>query len=283
MLQKTICSIFVLISLFSVSLQGEIVQISNIQEIKSDLEAAEQDTWVLFDVDRTLLVMPDQLFITGKTGFLKGLKQFLEKNPSYQLSDEKRDYLVSLALLKTSTCVVEDDVLDLISDLQSRQIKTMVLTSLVTGPLGIIPSMEEYRMETLKSAGFSFDKAFPEIKEISFDDNKLGKPVFKEGVLCTGKQGKGKVFKQFLDKINLHPKRVIMVDDQLDALQSVENELLAMGIDFKGFHYLYVEEKLIRPLSDEIAAIQFSYLLTHEIWLSDEEARTKGLDPVPAN
>lgn len=250
---------------------GEISKIKHIGESKLIFENADLDTLVLFDIDRTLLIMNDQALKAGKSGFLKRIKSY----PSFVLlSPEEQDNLLSIVLLTTSHQIVEKDVIDIINELQKKNIKTIAFTKMLTGQLGFIPCMEQWRLNTLKNSGLIFQCAFPNLQEIVFYPDRIKKsPLFKNGLLCTSKEPKGMVLKLFLDKVNWYPKKIIMVDNGFSSLESAEIELAKLSIEFQGFHYQYVEDMLKTLIFDEkLITFQINYLLKHHIWLTDEEA-----------
>ncbi|WP_059360195.1 DUF2608 domain-containing protein [Parachlamydia acanthamoebae] len=53
---------------------GKILRITHIHEAQASLKSADVDTLVLFDIDRTLIIMSDQALKSGKSGFLKRIK-----------------------------------------------------------------------------------------------------------------------------------------------------------------------------------------------------------------
>jgi hypothetical protein len=61
--------------------------------------------------------------------------------------------------------------------------------------------------------------------------------VFAHGIVFTSQQLKGPVIKKFLEEIQYHPIKVVMVDDMRIHLESAEEVLKSMNIPFEGFHY----------------------------------------------
>lgn len=270
--------LFILSSLFyPLVSQAEITRISHIWEAKFSLENTNHETLVLWDVDRTLIMMKDQVLKAGKAGFLDKIKDY----PQYvALSEKEKNNILSIVLLHTSHQLVEKEALEIVLAIQKRQIKTIAFSASITGSLGYIPSMEQSKLDTLKSLGFSFENAFPHHPEILFNSKQINSsPLFKDGLLCTSKDSKGEVLKLFLDQIEWVPKKIVMIDDQRFYLESVEAELIKLGIEFQGFHYTYVEDLLKNEPCDEIlSTFQLQYLLQNDIWLTDQEAIDKLTD-----
>jgi hypothetical protein len=274
-MKKTVYLYFIaFVLMFSCNLYAGITAITHINEAKPSLENANADTLVLFDVDRTLVMMGDQLLNSGKAGFLKKIKTY----PAYdKLSQEEKDHLLSIVLLKTTHQIIENNAVDIIDELQKKNIKTIAFTALWTGRFGSILNMEQWRINNLKTLGLCFKNAFPDLQIIFFPD-QMESPLFKEGVLMTAQLPKGEVLRLFLNKLNWHPKKIIMIDDQLSYLESVEAVLNELKIEFQGFQYQYVEELLKKQILDEaLINFQINYLLEHHDWLTDDKIQSARL------
>lgn len=270
-MSQTVSLLSLVFILLSSNICGEISTIFTMQEAGLVLEKADDDTLVIFDVDRTLVQMGDQLLYSGKSGFKKKINTF----PAYsRLSSEEQDTLLSIVLLKTSHEIIEFDAVELIHDLQKKNIKTLVCTTLETGEFGLIPSMEQWRIDTLAHLGLSFDAAFPQLEEIRFYPHEMShSPLYKQGALIASKRTKGEIISLFLERLEWKPKKIVMIDDQMTDLKSVEDDLKKFGIEFQGLHYRYVEELLKGyAVSEELIAFQLNYLLDNKIWLTDSEA-----------
>jgi hypothetical protein len=148
--------------------------------------------------------------------------------------------------------------LPLIKCLQDKKIRTIALTAAPAGKLGAIESMADWRIDELKKMGFNFFLAFPEIQFLEFPKkvDKEFHPIFKSGILFSSKHPKGDILKQFLMTIHWIPSKVVFIDDRLEYLQSAENAMKEMGIDFTGLHYL-AAEKLPCDLNEKLAEFQF--------------------------
>lgn len=271
---RKITSYFFALSLLCCSYvaASSITSILKIEEARLCLENADENTLVIFDIDRTLVLMGDQLLHSGKSGFKAKIRTY----PAYsQLPQNEQDTLLSIVLLKTSHQIIEPESVEIIHQLQSKNIKTIACTTLETGQFGIIPSMEKWRVDSLKHLDLNFENAFPNIPEIRFFPNEPNRfPLFMSGALIASKRTKGEVIKLFLERLGWQPKKIVMIDDQLSALESVVNELNEFQIEFQGFHYRYVEELLDRQILDEsLIHLQLSHLLEYHVWLTDEEAQ----------
>src|SRR5690242_6569331 len=86
---------FLMVSLYSYC---EIKSINHISEIKEILESVNSDTLVVFDIDRTLIMMGDQVLTGGKTALKEKIAQFIASKGLPSLSQEKMNDLVSVVL-----------------------------------------------------------------------------------------------------------------------------------------------------------------------------------------
>ncbi len=139
-----------------------------------------------------------------------------------------------------------------------------------TGACGIIPSLEDWRIDHLKKHNIDFSRAFAVNFELGDHNDK--RALFKSGVLCADKQDKGPVLLAFLEKIRYKPSRIIFIDNKLEYLKSVEEALQETKIEFTGFHYTAVED---RPciVDEKLAEFQLLHLIQTDRWLTHQEAR----------
>jgi FMN phosphatase YigB (HAD superfamily) len=67
---------------------------------------------------------------------------------------------------------------------------------------------------------------------------------YTRGVFFCGPGDKGKSLVQLFKKINYWPERVILIDDKYKNLQSVEQAMNLLGIDFVGIRYSRLDQKV---------------------------------------
>ena len=97
-------------------------------------------------------------------------------------------------------------------------------------------------------------------------------PLFKSGVLFSSFHPKGDVLVAFLESLQLHPNKVIFVDDEMEHVHSVVTSLDKQGIACLGIHYTAANETSCE-LNSEHARFQVNHFIEHDIWLSDAEAK----------
>jgi hypothetical protein len=266
--------ILVFLLAFSLSLidaNALIIATPNLQLFEKALQRVDQQTLVLFDVDDTLIVSKDRILRCTVREFFNQYKHEAWKR--YGFPPEKEELFLSQIFAKMEFELLDPKIVKLIHALQKQNIKTIAFTRMNTGAFGIIPNMQDWRLQQLKNFRIDFSPAFPEYKEIRIEAELTGnKPSsFKQGLLCANRQDKGPVLAAFLKKIEWKPARVFFIDDRLDYLESVEASLQNSGIEFFGFHYTEKENHPI-IIDEEVAKFQVMHLTKTGIWLSETEA-----------
>ena len=238
----------------------QILPIKSFHEVNFD--AIEPKTLVLFDVDETLIQPRDALVMNLFSPQGKELiARFKQKYPALDVT-----YIHSLMSLQAARPLIEPDIIPIITRLKQREIPVIACSYMYTGPYGVLSTTQEWRYEHLKLLGFNG----------SYDDRiinfKFGSknPVFYKGILAVDLSPKGPVMGMLLDSMILQPTKIVVFDDRLDHLQSIEEECKKRGIRCEGYHY---QGAIERPWDELLAQFQVEYLLAHKKWLSDQMAR----------
>lgn len=228
-----------------------------------DFHAIEPNTLVVFDVDETLTQPTDTYLINEHSPQAEAFKKKL-----FQQHPEVKDWnaLASIMLQEAPRPLIEPIVVQKIKELEARHILMIVCTGMNTGPYGSLPSLEEWRYNSLKSLGFQGSYESLVFKINGFNRN----PVFYKGVLSTDLEVKGPVLGAFLDQVKLKPHKIVMFDDDLPCLQSVQKECEKRGIAFQGYQYQRAHSK---PWDKALIQFQADYLIKHKKWLNDDEVR----------
>lgn len=78
---------------------------------------------------------------------------------------------------------------------------------------------------------------------------------FEKGVIFASMDNpKGTVFRQFIEKSEKKPRKVIFIDDAKHHLEHMEQELQNLGIEYIGFHYTRSTD---RPFDSEKATEEY--------------------------
>lgn len=229
-----------------------------------DFDAITPDTLVVFDVDETLIQPEDMYLIHTEMLDTQGKRfhaKMLQKYP--HVKDWLR--LHSIVTQQSPRRLIEPDVIRLIKWLQGRGVLVIACTAMNTGAYGVLPTMEQWRYEHLKSLGFEGSYS-----DFTFSFNAGDKhPVFYKGILATDGGPKGPALGMLLDALQLTFKKIIMFDDNIEYLRTVQKECSIRGITFKGYQY---KNTVTKPWDEALAEFQADYLIRNEQWLNDEQA-----------
>lgn len=257
-------------------------QITSLKDLSQELQSADEKTLIVFDVDEVLITTEDH-FIHPYAGhiFLKLAGELIQKT---EIEEEKIELIktLSLSLSEPKRVIVEEMAPEFIRSLQQRGLKVIALTACPSGDYGLIPKVECWRVEHLRSLGIDFSSSFSTISPLSLSDiasQGRSPPVFEEGILFSGvllSKGytKGEVLAEFLKQANFHPEKVIFIDDSIHYLDSVQTAVQAAGIEFKGYQYLGAE-RFFKKTNEEVLRYQLDHLIHKKEWLSDEEIQRR--------
>lgn len=136
----------------------------------------------------------------------------------------------------------------------------------------------ELRFKKLKKVDIDFTNSnIPDTDLNSLEDSDgeyTYHPVLYKGILCTGKLSKGVVIGELFDALSWRPKRVIFFDDVLKNVEDVRKEMNNRDIEFIGYHYSGAEN-LVAEFDKELVEFQMQYLIEHEEWINESEAKEK--------
>ena len=269
-MRQILFSILILLPALSAQVSSEIIESYDLKAVSEHFQNLDSESLLLWDVDETLIIAADLILKPGNEAVMYNIENHYFNDKSTQ----ERRWLVSNIFHRMPFCLVEADVLPLISDLQQKSIPMLCLTAMRTGPYGAIDSMEVWRVNQLRKLGIDFSALFPQHSPLEWEETLpyKGYPAFKEGIICCDRVPKGIVLTTFLQKIDWRPNKVLFIDNDSDYLASVEEAMEALNIPFIGIHYRAVET-MIPEVDEELAHHQFEVLVTEEIWLSDAEAK----------
>ena len=91
-------------------------------------------------------------------------------------------------------------------------------------------------------------------------------------ILFTEWKPKGPYVRDYIQNLTRLPKKIVMIDDTLSQIKSVESVLLEMKIPFKGIHYTRLKQRELE-FDPAIGNIQLEALQRKGILLTDTEAR----------
>lgn len=272
-MKKALFSIIIL--LYSHVVFGEITQISNLNPIISAIPELCRNDLVIFDVDDVLIRKKDIILNSIHIDYnYKLANDLLARH-----SKEDTEQILSNVLQSAKNELIDPNIVKIIKIIQTKNIKVLALTSILTGKFGHISSLEDWDIDRLSHYDINFNKSWEKVPYQKFTNltpKESGRyPAFKNGIVFTAGMPKGDVLKQFLLYANFKPIKIIFIDDKLQNLKSVEAFCLQENISFIGFEYIASKNKSQPKLNVERAKFQYKYLEKEHKWLSDQEADQK--------
>ncbi|MBB63790.1 MAG: hypothetical protein CMO81_01870 [Waddliaceae bacterium] len=254
-----IFSLFFYLTVFlSTSLDAKIIQVPSLYCLEKHLES--QDTWVILDVDEVLLVAEDPILQRlQRPVFWSLFKKYTEGMPK-----EKQDALMSDIWLQHRYRALEEENARFIRCIQKKGYTVFAVTALPAGKSGNIPKTQDYRWNQLNRLGWDFSRAFSIKDEWVLEDGSQT-AILDRGIVYSGKMPKGKAVVLLLERLERKPKRVVAVDDWRKNLESLEEELEPLEIEFLGLE-LQVEELQNQKIDLEHAEKQFKNLVEKGKW-----------------
>lgn len=194
------------------------------KEVFEAFENEDKNTLAIFDVDLVLVQPSDPAFQRPN------IKRY--RSIAKEIMNTISDKTLALALMSSGSkpILVDNCTPHWLKLLQKRGIKAIALTSNVTGPLGSIPSMLNWRIDCLKYLKIDLSKTSPYQKPITFFNLPPYRdryPEYRNGYLFTNgdSNSKGAVLVDFLQRAHLHPKKIIFIDDREENLTAVQEAL----------------------------------------------------------
>lgn len=205
-----------------------IEKIEEINSLKEALKDLHFDTWILFDLDNT--VMQSQIALGGDPWFEGLFAEIKQKNLDVKL--------MTPSLMAVYNCIqhfvcakpVEPSIVKIIHILQRIGLPVIGLTA--RGK-----AIREATLRQLLEIGVDFS-----LNSLVLDDAEqcLGGVIFCDG------QDKGQQFNHFLKKKGQYPEHVVMFDDKRKHLEAMACVMNTLGIEFHGFRYSHLDEEVKR-------------------------------------
>lgn len=173
------------------------------EKVVAQLQNADAETLVIFDMDNTLFTIANNKAVT--------------------------DLNQPLNLL-----LVEEKMIEVIKNLQERKVKVMALTA-----VGASRELRRWRVRNLNQIGLDFSTSF-DLQEVEFYKLPYCRNIysaFYQGVLCTAHNPKGSVLIAFLSTIDWRPAKVIFFDDQFSRCVDVAHEMAEYNIPVQCYWY----------------------------------------------
>jgi hypothetical protein len=258
-----------------------IITADNIKIIEDELLKATAENLIIFDYDDVLIKPVDEA--------LQTINESVSEKIFFDLAkDCDKNSIINMLSIITrdmKVCLVHQKWPTLIKTLQSRNIKTLLLTSCGAGQQGVVKSVENIRKQHLLDHGINFHSSWIDINRISFDNVprkhylycNTHYCVFIDGMIFADGANKGRILREFLCRIPQYKfKKIIFIDNKLENLQSVDEACKAIKISFIGIKYNSSEKNKISADLEKIKK-QYRILINEKRWVSDEELNKNTL------
>ena len=222
-------------------LSTESLRVDSMKELEIVLERADKDTLVVFDVDMVMTQPKEPAFqMPNLIKYKDILKEKIDT-----LTPEKADMLFCSMLLEKGTSLLDEKIPDLLKKLQKKGVSTIALTAVLTGKVGPVKDMVEWRHNQFNQLGINFLKNAPSANRffsVDFPFYNQTQPVYAQGVLFSnGERGpvhKGLILESFLGHIDTMPTCIIVIDDNKKNLTKIEESL--RSLQYQG-HFIPIE------------------------------------------
>jgi hypothetical protein len=211
---------------------------------------------VVFDMDLTLTMpqLPALLYLT-KAEYRAKVQKILSP-----LQDAERRKVLTLGLQVSQHQLIEELAPEIIQDIQSTEIKSIVLTANLTGQLNNDAPLELQRFQKLKELGIVLKNICTQERVLlanNLPSCSENSPIYYRGILCANGEPrtniKGPALVSFLHYIQFYPQQIIMIDDKREHLAYVQQTLATLQptIQFVGFEYVGVYKHIPKVIDEE--------------------------------
>ena len=221
-----------------------IIESNSITDIYNYLSPSDytKETLIIFDLDNTL-IHPEWKHLGSDQWFYTLTNAYEKQGMSHQQAvDSVLPLYFQIMAHIWFIPVEENQTKQVVNYLQKNGVTVIALTA---RSLDIV-----YRtMEQLDHVGITFAGYGPTECPILYGK---GKPsLYIHGIIFCGNYNKGEVLAYWLNKVNYHPKKVIIIDDKLKNILSVEKALHKRNYPFIGLRYGYLDNH-IKTINQEI-------------------------------
>ncbi|MBS0185969.1 MAG: nucleoside monophosphate kinase [Proteobacteria bacterium] len=278
---KEIRKILALEPVHKLSLKSQIVELSTFKEVKKVLNQVPSGSLIVTDIDNVLIYHRDKVLRPASKAIYRKLMDKLKddfKDQMKKIGNKEIpffEYLHGLLIRDIRIEILDEESPQLFERLRNQGQAVLALSAGKTGPYAEFESMEDLRVERLKALGFNFSSSFPgyvpTILEVPFTSSP---PIFKEGVILTGKASKALCLESFLSRLQKSWMMLVYIDDRKDWVEEVYRHF-SSRMPVLAIHY--VNKKFLTENTDEeLAKRQFDLLCSEHRWLSDEEVKSEN-------
>lgn len=223
--------------------------------VKTVIDHLSPGSLVIFDLDNTLIEPIQQL---GSVQWGEAhVKRLVDSGMSHEKAEEMT-HKKSLTMLPTIKLrLIEEASPEIIKSIQEKGIVVLGLTTRW-------PEEAKFVHPELRRLRISFDHPFLN-HAIAF-----GVPaLYENGVIfCSTRNKKGEILVHFLKEHNVKPKKIIFIDDKFHHIQSVEQALAPLHIEYVGIRYSGSDQR-VKEFDSRVTDFQWEHFPP---FITDEEA-----------
>jgi hypothetical protein len=227
-------------------------QIVESQSIRDILKLISFDSWVLLDLDNT--VMESLLELGSDQWFTQLIEHACQLQPGNTPSAVAEVITIYHAVQHhIRTKAVEPSVVNLIKALQDCGIPVIGLTARDR-------SLIDTTFRQLDEIGIDFSRNRPSHEPvIELGDNPKNTAIYHSGIIFCSGNDKGKCFLSLLEKCKPHPRHIVMGEDKEKHLIHVRAAAESKGMRFDGLRYGFLDAK-VKDIQMKKAHIQLAHI-----------------------
>ena len=211
------------------------------------LSHVDSETWVIFDVDNTLIESSLHLGSAQWRGHIR--KKALDLGYTDAESEKILDNFWKFVQPLIPVRLVDKKTESIIKQLKEDGVVTLALTARE-------PDEVEHTERQLEEVNISFSNDV--VKENLFlSTSHPG--LLKNNVVYCGENTKSEAVLAFFKELGLLPKKVVFVDDKWDQIYDVEKALSILGVENICIRFGGADER-VSSFSSEIADLQWGFL-----------------------
>jgi hypothetical protein len=233
---------------------AQITQVNDMKEVFDAFKDAGSKTLAIFDVDMVLIQPSDPAFQMANMKRFSGISKRIMK----EVPADKQMLFLSLMSIGSDPVLIDERTPEFLDQIIQKGVPAIALTANLTGSLGPVQKMEQWRVDGLRRLGIDFSRTAPCQTTLVFDDLSSYRgnySTYLNGILFVNGTAvsKGEAFLSYLEKSGFFPNKVIFIDDREDNLKSLEAAIqkLDRPIEYLGLHYLGAQNYPSKIISEE--------------------------------
>ncbi len=200
------------------------------------VDIGDQNTLVVFDLDDTLI---RGFGAATDEWFRAHVKELVDAGKTASEAIDMVLPAYAAAQCTTRVQFVENSAPDILTELRTRKIRTIALTS--RGRKELFAAT----FRQFSDLGITLKQDDPAWQQMFTLEPLRGETRYQDGIIFCDGNNKGAALEVFFERLGYRPTHIIFVDDSLGNLQAVEKLAEKLHIRFNGFHYLRVQHGLL--------------------------------------